>query len=84
MTTPEPTITRCYRYSLAPSQVQREAILQTARTARRFWNALVACERYAEREIRHGRQGWITSALTQFLLAKKLTGNATFQGSRSR
>jgi transposase len=70
------TVTRCYRYALTPSQVQREAIYAAARIARRYWNALVACERYALHEIEHGRRGSIASKLTELLLAKNLTGVA--------
>jgi len=70
------TITRCYRYALARSRVQREAIYAAARTARRYWNALVACQRYALQEIEHGRRGWIASELTDLLVSKNLTGVA--------
>lgn len=45
------TITRSFRFVLAPSDAQRNAILSAAKQARRFWNALVACQRYAERAI---------------------------------
>jgi hypothetical protein len=69
-------MTRCYRYALDPSRVQRDAIYTAARTARRYWNALVASQRYAEHEIEHGRRGSIASALTKLLLAKNLTGVA--------
>lgn len=70
------TITRCYRYALAPSAVQREAIFAAARVARRYWNSLVACQRHALHEIEHGRRGSVASALTELLLVKKLTGGA--------
>jgi transposase len=70
------TVTRCYRYALDPSKVQRDAIYAAARTARRYWNALVACQRHAEHEIEHGRRGSIASKLTELLLAKNLTGVA--------
>jgi hypothetical protein len=69
-------LTRCYRYALAPSQGQRDAILAAAKSARRHWNSLVACQRYAEREIDHGRRGSIQSKLTDLLLAKNATGMA--------
>jgi hypothetical protein len=70
------TSTHCYRYALNPSKVQREAILAAARVARRYWNALLACQRYALHEIAHGRRGPIASGLTELLLAKNLTGAA--------
>jgi hypothetical protein len=59
--------------------VQCEAIFAAARTARRYWNALVACQRYAEHEIEHGRRGSIASELTELLLAKNLTGVAVIK-----
>jgi transposase len=68
--------TRCYRYALAPSKVQREAIYAAARIARRYWNALVATQRYALEEIEHGHRGSIASKLTELLVAKNLTGVA--------
>ena len=71
-----PVITRCYRYALAPSQLQREAILAAARVARRYWNSLVACQRYALHEIEHGRRGSIAFDLTELLLAEALNGKA--------
>jgi hypothetical protein len=70
-------ITRCYRYALEPEPAQRDAILAAATTARRHWNALVACQRYAENEIRHGRHGSIKSRLTELMIAKNAaTGKA--------
>jgi transposase len=75
-TAPSITRTRCYRYAIVPSAVQRVAIDSAARDARRFWNALVAAERYAEHEIEHGRRGSIQQKLTKILLGKKLTGVA--------
>ena len=70
-------ITRCYRYALCPSAVQRRA--KAAYSAGKHWNALVATERYAEHEIEHGRRGSIGSALTGLLLEKKLTGVAALK-----
>jgi hypothetical protein len=69
-------ITRCYRYALMPSPVQRQAIAKATGIARRYWNSLAALERYAEHEIEHGRRGTIATKLVNILLAKKLTGVA--------
>ena len=46
-------LTRCYRYALSPAQ--EAAFAHAGREARRYWNALVAAQRYAEREIEAGR-----------------------------
>ena len=81
---PMDTITRCYRYALNPSKVQCEAIFAAASTARRYWNALVACQRYAEHEIERGRRGSIASELTELLLAKNLTGVAVIKARARR
>jgi hypothetical protein len=66
--------TRCYRYALVPEPVQRVAIEKAALAGRRYWNALVAAQRYAEREIRFGRRATIQAKLQEILLGKRLTG----------
>jgi hypothetical protein len=40
--------TRCYRYALLPTPRQQHAIFETASSARSYWNALVAIQRWAE------------------------------------
>ena len=77
-------MTRCFRYALAPSQVQRDAIYAAARTARRYWNALVAAQRYAERKIEHAQRGTVASHLTGLLIAKNLTSGPLIKAARAR
>jgi transposase len=67
---------RCYRYSLKPSETQIAAIHRAGRAARAYWNGLVAVQRWAEEEIRAGRQGSLISEYEQLLQAKALTGRA--------
>lgn len=69
-------ITRCYRYALVPSEVQVDAFDRAAAAARRYWNALVATQRYAEGEIRAGRTVSVVAKLDKLLRDKKLTGRA--------
>jgi transposase len=70
------TVTRCYRYTLLPMPVQRAAIEAAAAEARQYWNGLVAVQRWAEREIRAGRQASLVIGYEQLLQAKALTGRA--------
>jgi hypothetical protein len=74
--------TRCYRYALVPEPVQRVAIEKAALAGRRYWNALVAAQRYAEAEIRFGRRGTVQAALRELLLGKRLTGVAAAQARK--
>jgi transposase len=69
-------VTRCYRYALAPSQVEAEAFDRAVAGARRYWNGLVAAQRYAECEIRAGRTASVVAKLDRLLQDKKLTGQA--------
>jgi transposase len=70
------TVTRCYRYTLLPMPVQRAAIEAAAVEARQYWNGLVAVQRWAEREIRAGRQASLVARYEELLQAKALTGRA--------
>jgi putative transposase len=76
--------TRSFRYALRPFAVQARAIDQAASAARRYWNNLVATQRWAEHEIRHGRRGSVVNAYRDTLLGKKLTGCACGADARER
>ena len=67
---------RCYRYALQPSVTQVAAIWRVCKTARAYWNGLVGVQRWAEREIRSGRQASVIAEYTELLQAKALTGRA--------
>jgi len=70
------TLTRCYRYALLPSPAQQAAIEAAAAAARQYWNGLVAVQRWAEREIRAGRQASLVGCYEELLQNKALTGRA--------
>jgi transposase len=67
---------RCYRYCLNPSATQIAAIHRAAKAARAYWNGLVAVQRWAEREIKAGRQGSVVAEYEELLQGKALTGRA--------
>src|SRR6516165_4358524 len=69
--------TRCYRYALLPSPRQRQAIFEAASRARSYWNALVGTQRWAEREIRHGRRSQLFKRLLELYARKSSVGGGS-------
>jgi transposase len=69
--------TRCYRYALLPSPRQEHAIFEAASDARTYWNALVATQRWAENELRHGRRGQLFKRLLELYSRKSAVGGGS-------
>jgi hypothetical protein len=67
---------RCYRYALQPSATQVAAIQRVSKAARAYWNGLAAVQRWAEQEIRSGRQASLIAEYDELLQGKALTGRA--------